>query len=238
MRRGTKAALLAVSLAAGALTPSLPAVANGQVIPPLLTDRAGDANIVSDGAGQAPGLVPVTTASAPSADITAAWVATDHRLVPAVRKGVKGREKAPYGFSTHIRLVEPPQPMGPGMSYVVRWRWNNCVFTTTVMIRGTLPDSNRALFTDSCAAVKIVLAAPEISGDEIVVHVPFGIDGLGHLFDGGTLGEIDAYSAHSDPLLFNVAEVIDYAPSAGPLGFFELGSDLRPRFIPNGGDGS
>ncbi|HEX9824675.1 MAG TPA: hypothetical protein VGB51_09845 [Actinomycetota bacterium] len=241
LRARLSALIAACGLAfAGLVSPA----AAGTPSSPEITDRAGDANYVSDLGGQAPGTVPGTgEAQADWADITSVWVSTDFHLAPATVDGVRGRKKVPYGFAVHVALAGTPEGVGNNIAYEVQWAWNNCTYSVVVQLPGAAPDSRRTQLYEDCAAAQNYydLGSPQIQGNVVTAHVPFAVDlAFFSLFPGASLAEIRAWSGHyvdgGWPSAYRPVtrrySVIDYAPSEGDLGYFELASDLEPTFIP------
>ncbi len=239
-RRWTLFIVALVLLASAVLAVGVPPAAAGSVGQPEITDPTGDANFVD---GAAPGTAPGTPASLGWADITKVWFTTDHDVVPAKRDGVRGTIKVPYAFTAHIQTAAPITPTGPGVAYVVEFQTNNCVYRILAHVPGAWRDSKKAMLAEGppCGSTSIPsqdLQPPVVQGNTISISVPFDIDLSLNLYDGFGLSKVRAFTA---PYLdwywdyrydTDTSGYIDFAPSIGPRGYYEIGSDLAPRFTP------
>lgn len=217
--------------------PGIPVAGAGTQAQPEIVDPAGDANGVD---GLAPGVVPGTPASVPWADITKAWFTADFTSVPARRDGERGMLKVPHALRMHIETAGAIAPTGPGIVYAAEWEVNNCVYRLLVHVPGAHYDSTKSLLGAQCgpSSYSLDLPAPTVVGNQISAGIPFATDADLHLYDGRSLARIRAFTAPyvdwywdyrytSDTIGY-----LDYAPSSGDLGYYEIGSDLAPRFQP------
>ncbi|HYH27640.1 MAG TPA: hypothetical protein VEA19_02555, partial [Actinomycetota bacterium] len=214
---------------------SAPAVA-GTPANPEVTDPAGDANVVD---GAAPGTTVSSPASVPWADLTKVWFTTDFSSVPAKRDGQRGMLKVPQRLRVHIQTAAPIAPVGAGTVYAVEWEVNNCTYRLLAHVPGALRDSRKALLGARCpGAYFLDLQPPVVNGNELQIAIDLGSDLDLHLYDGYSLARIRAFTAPYVDWYWDYRYTtdtqgyIDHAPSAGALGYYEIGSDLEPRFTP------
>lgn len=227
-------------LTAAVMLGGLPATAGTQAAPDIV-DPSGDANVVD---GAAPGTAPPTgPASAPWADITKVWFSTDHDAVPAMRDGQRGMLKVPYAFTAHIQTFGPIAPTGAGTAYVIEFRTNTCLYRIIAHVPAAFRDSKKAMLGETfpCGSTSIPsqnLQPPVVQGNTISVSVPFNIDLALNLYDGFGLSKLRAFTApYADwywdyRYASDTVGYIDFAPSNKDYGYFEIGSDLEPRFTP------